>query len=250
MRKRTLTFGGALLALLLASVLLATAVSGGSAVQGPTGGGVNVTPPGKTKPAEQGITVGRSYNNDISRPASELAKLPAKQQPQREAAENATIHRVQRSVTDPVVQSTPANPNMPATTLNFDGIPFPGVVCNCAPPDTNGEAMRRCRLLGSVGLADRSIASKLRRVRERRQRHVRECLAKGVKRHADAADIRRVMTDQFRRARHGASQRAATRSTQGSRRRRDLPRMTPATRACARSRVLSGLRRSGGRCES
>lgn len=110
MRKRTLTLGGALLALLLASVLLATAVSGGSAVQGPTGGGVNVTPPGKTKPAEQGITVGRSYNNDVSRPASELAKLPAKQQPQREAAENATIHRVQRSVTDPVVQSTPANP--------------------------------------------------------------------------------------------------------------------------------------------
>ena len=139
MRKRTLTLGGALLALLLASVLLATAVSGGSAVQGPTGGGVNVTPPGKTKLAEQGITVGRSYNNDVSRPASELAKLPAKQQPQREAAENATIHKVQRSVTDPVVQSTPANPNMPGTILNFDGIPFPGVVCNCAPPDTNGE---------------------------------------------------------------------------------------------------------------
>ena len=40
MRKRTLTLGGALLALLLASVLLATAVSGGSAAQGPTGGGV------------------------------------------------------------------------------------------------------------------------------------------------------------------------------------------------------------------
>src|SRR5438046_6222225 len=28
---------------------------------------------------------------------------------------------------------------MPGTTLNFDGIPFPGVACNCAPPDTNGE---------------------------------------------------------------------------------------------------------------
>ena len=27
---------------------------------------------------------------------------------------------------------------MPATILNFDGIPFPGVACNCAPPDTNG----------------------------------------------------------------------------------------------------------------
>ena len=27
---------------------------------------------------------------------------------------------------------------MPATILNFDGIPFPGVACNCHPPDTNG----------------------------------------------------------------------------------------------------------------
>jgi len=138
MRKRTMTLGGALFALLLASVLLVAAVSGGSAAQG-TGGGVNVTPPGKTKPAEQGITVGRSYNNDISRPASALAKLPTTQQPQREAAENATIHKVQRNVTDPVVQSSPARPNMPGTDMNFDGIPFPGVVCNCAPPDTNGE---------------------------------------------------------------------------------------------------------------
>ena len=41
---------------------------------------------------------------------------------------------------DEVVQSEHApTPNMPAAILNFDGIPFPGVVCNCAPPDTNGE---------------------------------------------------------------------------------------------------------------
>src|SRR5262249_4189803 len=26
----------------------------------------------------------------------------------------------------------------PSPILNFDGIPFPGVGCNCAPPDTNG----------------------------------------------------------------------------------------------------------------
>jgi hypothetical protein len=140
MRTRTMTLGGALLALLLLSVFLATAATHGSAAPGPIGSGVNVTPPGKTKPAGgQGLTVGRSYHNDLSRPASQLAKLPTKQQPQREAAENATIHKVQRNVTDPVVQSTPARPNMPGTTLNFDGIPFPGVVCNCAPPDTNGE---------------------------------------------------------------------------------------------------------------
>jgi len=28
---------------------------------------------------------------------------------------------------------------MPSPILNFDGITFPGVSCNCAPPDTNGE---------------------------------------------------------------------------------------------------------------
>jgi hypothetical protein len=28
---------------------------------------------------------------------------------------------------------------MPGTDLSFNGIPFPGVGCNCAPPDTNGE---------------------------------------------------------------------------------------------------------------
>ena len=29
--------------------------------------------------------------------------------------------------------------NMPSPILNFNGIGFPGVACNCAPPDTNGE---------------------------------------------------------------------------------------------------------------
>ena len=28
---------------------------------------------------------------------------------------------------------------MPSPILNFDGIGFPGVACNCAPPDTDGE---------------------------------------------------------------------------------------------------------------
>lgn len=30
-------------------------------------------------------------------------------------------------------------PSIPAPILNFAGIPFPGVTCNCVPPDTNGE---------------------------------------------------------------------------------------------------------------
>ncbi|MEP6821188.1 MAG: dockerin type I domain-containing protein [Chthoniobacterales bacterium] len=30
-------------------------------------------------------------------------------------------------------------PSIPSPIRNFDGIPFPGVGCNCAPPDTDGE---------------------------------------------------------------------------------------------------------------
>jgi subtilisin-like proprotein convertase family protein len=44
---------------------------------------------------------------------------------------------------DPVVQTSHTlmrslTVNIPATILNFDGIPFPGVGCSCSPPDTNG----------------------------------------------------------------------------------------------------------------
>ena len=45
-------------------------------------------------------------------------------------------------VPDPVVERggllKTLIPDMPSPALNFDGIPFPGVGCNCAPPDTNG----------------------------------------------------------------------------------------------------------------
>ncbi len=53
-----------------------------------------------------------------------LLKLPTRNSPNRP---------------DTAVQGSPAAPNMPSPILNFDGIPFPGVNCNCAPPDTNGE---------------------------------------------------------------------------------------------------------------
>ena len=38
-----------------------------------------------------------------------------------------------------MVQNVLAPLAMPTPILNFDGIPFPGVGCNCAPPDTDGE---------------------------------------------------------------------------------------------------------------
>jgi len=40
---------------------------------------------------------------------------------------------------DTVVQGSLAPAVVPPPILNFTGIPFPGVGCNCAPPDTDGE---------------------------------------------------------------------------------------------------------------
>ncbi len=61
-----------------------------------------------------------------------------------EANENPPIGiiRASGSRPDPVVQNGFVKELLakfiPVPGLNFDGIPYPGVVCNCAPPDTNG----------------------------------------------------------------------------------------------------------------
>src|SRR5437660_8134368 len=71
-----------------------------------------------------------------------MKHLPIMRKPEREANEYSRISHSHRDVTDPVVQNAATGSvtaNMPGTTLNFDGIPFPGVACQCAAPDTNGE---------------------------------------------------------------------------------------------------------------
>ena len=84
-----------------------------------------------------------SYHNDVSRPLRELAAedRPGVRQ-DREAAENPKIPNSHVDSLDQVVEKSSIlrffAPNIPAPILNFDGIPFPGVGCNCAPPDTNG----------------------------------------------------------------------------------------------------------------
>jgi hypothetical protein len=86
-----------------------------------------------------GIQGGYSYKNDVSPPLRSMKQLPIVQKPEHEAADNPKIVRNHVDHPDPVVQSFLAPDVMPATILNFDGIPFPGVACNCAPPDTDGE---------------------------------------------------------------------------------------------------------------
>ena len=84
-----------------------------------------------------------SYHNDVSPP---LREMPAwditNHRQEREAAENPKIPNSHVDSPDPVVDNGSIlrflAPNIPAPVLNFDGIPFPGVGCNCAPPDTNG----------------------------------------------------------------------------------------------------------------
>jgi hypothetical protein len=87
--------------------------------------------------------VGYDYSHDISAPLSALPPVVQKGQTDQPAAQPLltlpNYFNNRSSQADPVVQDALATPNMPSPILNFDGIPFPGVDCNCAPPDTNGE---------------------------------------------------------------------------------------------------------------
>src|SRR5262245_55549125 len=84
------------------------------------------------------ITVGQSKKNDVSPP---LRSIPPKVglKPRHLQREPEGMPSEVRTQVDPVVQNSLAPEAMPSPVLNFDGVPFPGVSCNCAPPDTDGE---------------------------------------------------------------------------------------------------------------
>ncbi len=92
-----------------------------------------------------GLTVGASYKNDISPPLRSMPRWKASDlKAEHEANENPKVPYRHHDTPDPVIQKSHVStlnllaPNVPATILNFNGIPFPGVGCNCAPPDPNG----------------------------------------------------------------------------------------------------------------
>jgi hypothetical protein len=89
------------------------------------------------------VTVGESIRNDTSPPLREMKQQPVFKA-RREANENPKIQHIHKDAPDHRVQKTLAAdaftaPNMPTTDKNFNGIQYPGVACNCAPPDTTGE---------------------------------------------------------------------------------------------------------------
>jgi len=84
-----------------------------------------------------------SYKNDVSPPLRDLPPwTEADRKAEHEANENPKVPYRHHDEADPVIQGHNflgfLNPNVPGPLTNFDGIPFPGVGCNCAPPDTNG----------------------------------------------------------------------------------------------------------------
>ncbi|MEO6655957.1 MAG: hypothetical protein ABIO36_07710, partial [Pyrinomonadaceae bacterium] len=96
---------------------------------------------------DRGVISGRSYQNDTSIPLREMKFEPyLGKEMDREANENPKIpHSQHKNKPDEAIQDKTASliqllaPNIPGPSLTFDGIVFPGVGCNCAPPDTVGE---------------------------------------------------------------------------------------------------------------
>lgn len=84
------------------------------------------------------VQSGRALRHDVSPPLRSMT--PKHETHAFHEHEDRAVPAVTVTASDPVVQSTPATPNMPATSTSFEGIGFPGVNCNCLPPDTNGEA--------------------------------------------------------------------------------------------------------------
>jgi len=85
------------------------------------------------------VTVGRDYRHDVSPPLRTIKPVAIPPRQEHEANINPHINAAHQNQVDPVVQSSPIAAAMPGTLFNFDGIAFPGVSCNCAPPDPNGE---------------------------------------------------------------------------------------------------------------
>ena len=118
------------------------APAGGPELAAPGGAASSAASSAATDPVDvgHGVRVGMNVRHDTSRPLRDVPPDPVKPLPaDGENDQGGPVHAAQ-SAHDPVVQAASVASTMPATTLNFDGIGFPGVNCNCAPPDTNGEA--------------------------------------------------------------------------------------------------------------
>ena len=99
---------------------------------------------GAASKPDNGVKVLYPDHHDVSPNLRDVEAWPVQRVQEHEAAENPRVSTgVHKDVPDQAVQKGlwlgKLAPSIPAPILNFAGIPFPGVSCNCAPPDTNGE---------------------------------------------------------------------------------------------------------------
>src|SRR5215471_13343661 len=103
----------------------------------------NVRGAAKKTSGSGSVISGVSYHNDTSPPLRNIPAqpiVPPGGRVEHEANANPTLPSHHQDSPDSAVQNQHvATPNMPSPLLNFDGIPYPGVACSCAPPDTDGE---------------------------------------------------------------------------------------------------------------
>ena len=89
-------------------------------------------------------TVIRPSHSDLSRPLRDQLLVWPPTETEHEANLNPELPHQHQDGPDPVIQSSfwrtlIGSPAIPSPILQWDGIFYPGVGCNCAPPDTNGE---------------------------------------------------------------------------------------------------------------
>src|SRR5580765_1348744 len=122
-----------------AGVVLASSAGGDRGISVRVSGPVPRALPATTAGPGNKVIVGHSYFNDTSPPLRAMQAMPLMPGRETEASPNPRVVSQHQNARDTVRQTRQFAANMPAPTLNFNGIPFPGVACNCAPPDTNGE---------------------------------------------------------------------------------------------------------------
>ena len=137
MKKSTWRYWAAACVALLAVLGLGTMVNGTLAAAPFTDGPANTA--ARPQTLANGMVVASSYHNDTSPTLRTIRPVVAKPGTEREMNPNWALALGHKNAVDTVVQKVLAPLAMPGAILNFDGIGFPGVGCNCAPPDTDGE---------------------------------------------------------------------------------------------------------------
>jgi hypothetical protein len=103
---------------------------------------------GAAQAGPSAVQVVASYHNDVSPPLRDLpasSDVDVRRGGDRDANENPKIPYRHKDSSDPVVQNWHVwqhgftAPSIPNPIRTFDGVGYPGVGCNCAPPDTNGD---------------------------------------------------------------------------------------------------------------